>query len=478
MMEPVRFEIVEETAKPKSPKIDKLKRERNSSLSRLIKNSQHITELFSTTKELKKLRFDELEMLRDIRDIVESDPAVFENVEHPTQYRREIRAKILPKYINKEFIRSAHDKILGQLIQCSDRPKDQDALMTALVFLQSHTDLGVPHEDNPLWEIIFNLSIKDGISFVDSLAALIEGLDTLKDRDPQALTQEPLLLKFTRQVCQWPIFWRQVVENKNIEPYESLVSAVLRGGLIIELYFDEIIHLPYLLHLHFKDLIYREGFSFDELSESEKEEISKKFFKLILECATRDFQSLLPVLADRINKLKVKTMKDKDQQKAADFVNLLHALQEKDDVNENPLLLTILIAKMSIRKYWENRRDFFFFFTILKNPEEPRNYFDYGQILYQQKHPEAIERVFQCALEIDGDSFWGYWGLGNLQLKQSDFFESEQNLHNALKIVQQLEILAPGNLKRELFLIKEDIKKLSLRKVKKQVNSQQQISLF
>ena len=39
-----------------------------SSLERLIINSENISELLTTKKELKNLRFDELDLLRDIRE--------------------------------------------------------------------------------------------------------------------------------------------------------------------------------------------------------------------------------------------------------------------------------------------------------------------------------------------------------------------------------------------------------------------------
>ena len=76
-------------SKQKEPKAPK------SSLERLVFNSERITELLMSRKELKNLRFDELELLRDIRDLVEIDPKKFENIKNPVEFRREIRIKIL-----------------------------------------------------------------------------------------------------------------------------------------------------------------------------------------------------------------------------------------------------------------------------------------------------------------------------------------------------------------------------------------------
>lgn len=468
-MQPVHFEIVDE-------KHDRFRGaySKQTSLSRLITNAEYISQLFSDRKELRQLRFDELDMLRDIREMTESDPSKFDDIKDPSQYRRQIRSQILPKYLTPNFIRLTREKILAELIQSSPQKRDQDALMTAMVFLQSHTDLGVPCEDNPLWEIIFNLSIKDGIRFVDSLAALIEGLDTLKNKDPDRLSQDPMVLQMTKQVCQWPIFWRQLIEYQDAQPFDSLLSALLRGEMMIELYFDEIIHLPLFLYRQFNKILTKEIL----LSDLEKEEIARITFNNILKSATIDLPSIIPILKKRLNKAKKKTQKERNNDKVEQIDILINSLNTNDHIANNVFLLTLLIAKISMKKYWENKRDFFFFFTIFKNPEEPRNYFDYGQIMYKQKYFEPIENVYRCAIEVAEPSFWGYWGLGNFQLKRNELFDSERNLLTALKIVQQQEINTYGNLKRELFLIKDDIRKLKLKKLKEQANHQPQIVLF
>ncbi|MBD3288099.1 hypothetical protein GF337_04790 [candidate division KSB1 bacterium] len=476
-MEPARFEIVDDLFSSRQKRGDSKKR-KFSSFDRLLNNSQRITKLFTSRAELKKLRFDELDMLRDLRELVEAADLKFEEFNNPSLYRREIRSRILPKYLTNDFVRSCYDKILSQLIRSSSKSKDQDALMTALVFLQSHTDLGVPPEDNPLWEIIFNLSIKDGFRFVDSLSALFEGLDTVEGKDQDGYPQEPPELAITKEVCQWKIFWRQVVEHENVRPYEALVSRLLRGDLLIDLYFDEIIHLPLLLHRLFKDQLSDENFLSDDISEIEKEFISRNVFKNILRCAEVDIPPLIPKLIERIKQAKKAATKQEEQEIIDQFDALIKSLKQKHQVTSNTFILTLLIAKISIRKFWDNRRDFFTFLTIFKNPEEPRGYYDLSQIMYKQKYFDSIENVLKCAIELNPDQFWGYWGLGNFQLKQNQFAESKQNLTKALTIVQHLEIQNPGALKRELFLIKEDIKKLNSNKVKHQADTQRQIDLF
>ena len=161
---PPRFEIVEKVIK--ETKVEK--KLHKTSLERLIENSEHIADVLLSRKKLKNLRFDELELLREIRDLVETNPNKFEKLKQPDEFRREIRATILPKFIQENFIKDAEEKLLSELLN-SDQRVDQDSLMTALVFLQSHTDLGLPLEDNPLWETIFNLSLRDGLQFVDTL---------------------------------------------------------------------------------------------------------------------------------------------------------------------------------------------------------------------------------------------------------------------------------------------------------------------
>lgn len=476
-MEPVRFEIVDDLVSSRHKRGDSKKR-KFSSFDRLLNNSQRITKLFTSRSELKKLRFDELDMLRDLRELVEAADLKFEEFNNPSLYRREIRSRILPNYLTNEFVKICYDKILSQLIKSSTKSKDQDALMTALVFLQSHTDLGVPAEDNPLWEIIFNLSIKDGFRFVDSLSALFEGLDTVEGQNPDGYQEEPDELRITKEICQWPIFWRQVVEHENVRPYEALVSQILRGDLIIDLFFDEIIHIPLLLYRLFKDQLSDENFMSEDISEIEKEFISRNVFKNILRCAEVDIPPLVPKLIERIKRAKKAAVKAKDKEKSDQFETLIKTLKKNENVTRNTFILTLLIAKISIKKYWDNKRDFFAFLTIFKNPEEPRSYYDLSQIMYKQKYFDSIETVLNCAIELDPDQFWGYWGLGNFQLKQNQFAESNKNLTRALMIVQHLEIKNPGELKRELFLIKEDLKKLNSNKVKHQTSTHQQIDLF
>ena len=51
-------------------------------------------------------------------------------------------------------------------------------------------------------------------------------------------------------------------------------------------------------------------------------------------------------------------------------------------------------------------------------------------------------------------------------------------LTQALKIVQHREIINPGKLRREVFLIKDDIKALKQKKVRFEAKKQEQIDLF
>ena len=467
----VHFELVEEVsaAKRKTAKPPK------TSLERLIYNSENISNLLTSKKELKNLRFDELDLLRDIRDLVESDPKRFENIKKPIEFRREIRTKVLPEFITREFIRMTQEKLLNELMRTSRSGNDQDALMTALVFLQSHTDLGLPLEDNPLWEIIFNLSIKDGLRFIDSLTVLIEGLDSLKIKDPEILTRDPIILQKTKQICQWPLFWKRLIENKEILPFEGIVSSILRGDIMIEIYFDELVHLPYFLYQLFKPDLHKTDFLTEAIPDGDRETLAEKLYHAILNSVEKDLPSLLPTLIKRIEKYILKITASDHREQLQSAIDLLEA---GNPLANNIFLITLMAAKISMRKYWENQRDRFFFFTILKDPLDAKNYFDYGHILLKQKQIKTAEQLFNCAIEIDPQNFWGYWGLGNCYFKGNKLEKSEQLLKAALKSAQQFEIQEPLKFRRELFLMKEEIKKVKEKKIRLQSSKQPQTDLF
>lgn len=459
----------------KTPTQKKKGTKTQSSLERLVNNSEKISRLLTEKKELKNLRFDELELLRDIRNLVETDPKKFENIKNPLEFRREIRAKILSKYITAEFIKQIQEKLLNELLNTSHIGADQNALMTALVFLQSHTDLGLPVEDNPLWEIIFNLSIKDGLKFIDVLSALTEDMDSVKINDPEIINREPRILQKTKQICQWPIFWKLIIEHKEILPFEGIVSAILRGDLMVEIYFDELVHLPNYLFQLFKSNLGKNEFLSEMIPDNDKELLAKDLYQAILKSVEKDAPFLLPILIKRTDKIasKVKEPTQKEQLQLA-----IDTLKADNHLANNIFLITLIAAKISMKKYWENQRDQFFFFTILKNPLDAKNYFDYGRILLKQKHSLNAEQLFRCAVEIDPQSFWGFWGLGNYFLKKKRFGKAEEFYSQGLKIAQQLEIQKPNRFRRELFLMKEDMRKLTQKKVKRQVLEQPQIDLF
>lgn len=468
---PARFEIVDDAAfsKKKHIKVPK------SSLERLIYNSENITNVLTSKKELKKLRFDELSLLRDIRELVESNPERFASLDDPMEFRREIRATVLPLYITPEFIRTTQEKLLNELVRTPRNRKDQDSLMTALVFLQSHTDLDLPLEDNPLWEIIFNLSIKDGLKFVDFLTVLTEGIDSLKTDDPEILTRDPIILQKTKQICQWPIFWKILIEQKEILPFEELVSSILRGNIMIELYFDELVHLPFFLYKLFHKKMDDEDFLTELVPDGDKEDLANQLYSEILNSVEKDAPFLIPNLVKRIKNIQRRTNKAEEK---TQLDLALATLESDDSLANNIFLITLIAAKISMRKYWENRRDRFFFFTILKNPLDPKNYYDYGQILIRQKELVTAEQLFKCAIEINPASFWGYWGQGHYYYKVNEFFEAEKFLLQALRITQQEEIKKPAEYKRELFLVKDDIKRLRQARVKLQVDTNPQIDMF
>lgn len=466
-----QFEFIEQPSPRK-------KREQapKTSLERLVYNSENISRLLTTKKELKNLRFDELDLLRDIRNLVETDPQKFENIKNPIEFRREIRAKILPKYISDEFIRSTQEKLLNELLRTSRTGTDQDALMTALVFLQSHTDLDLPLEDNPLWEILFNLSIKDGLKFIDVLTVLIEGLDSLKIRDPEILTREPRILQKTKQICQWPIFWKLLIDHKEILPYEAMVSSILRGELMIEIYFDELVYLPYFLYQLFKSSLQKDNFLNETIPDGDKQLQAHELYHAILKSVEKDLPHLLPTLIKRIEKI-LKKVKDANRKEQLQL-SIDTLISKKDQLSNNIFLITLVAAKISMKKYWENQRDRFFFFTILKDPLDSKNYFDYGHILLKQKYTANAKQLFKCAIEIDPQNFWGFWGLGNLYFKTNNLIKAEQFYFQGLKIAQQLELQQPNSYRRELFLIEEDMKKLKQKKIKLQALEQPQIDFF
>jgi len=467
---PPRFEIVEKAIK--ETKLEK--KLHKTSLERLIDNSEHIADVLLSRKKLKKLRFDELELLREIRELVETNPNKFDKLKQPSEFRREIRATILPKFIQENFIKDAEEKLLAELLTSNQRV-DQDSLMTALVFLQSHTDLGLPLEDNPLWETIFNLSLKDGLRFVDTLTALMEGMNNVRVQDPEILTQDPLILQKTKQICQWPVFWRLLIEHKEILPFEGLISTILRGELMIELYFDELVHLPYSLYQLFKDDLNNPDFITELIPDGDKEKLAKKLTGAILDSVEKDLPFLLPDIIRRIEKVSKKQKKNefKDQLQQA-----LETLKSKDKLANNIFLIMLIAAKISMRKYWESKRDRFFFFTILKNPLESKNYFDYGHILIRLKKKKTAKQLFKCAIEIEPEKFWGYWGIGQLFNSANKIREAEQYLITAMKKAQKFEIQQPHNFRRELFLIKEDLKKVKKKQARLQVKEQPQIDLF
>lgn len=465
-----RFTLLNEMANQSGIK----KKIPKTSLERLIYNSEHLYEILSDNKKLKSLRFEELELLRDIRDLVESEQQKFEKIKHPDAYRRELRAAILPGYITPDLIKNVEEKLLAELLN-TQLKSEQDALMTALVFLQSHTDLHLPVEDNPLWETIFNLSLKDGLKFVDSLTVLLEGIDSLKLNDPDQLTRDPIILQKTKQICQWAVFWRRLIEYQAILPFEGAISAVLRGEILIELYFDELVHLPYSLYQLFSDEMNRADFLSESIPDGDKEKLTEKLTQAIQRCAEKDLPFILPELIKRIEKITNKQARGelKDQLQQA-----LNQLRAEDQVANNFFLVMLIAAKISMKRYWENRRDRFFFFTILKNPLDAKNYFDYGNILLRLKKNRVAEQLFHCAIEINPDAFWGYWGLGLFYLKKNKIIPADEYLRIALNKAQKIAIRQPQKFHREMFLIKEDLKKLGRKKIRQQTKTQVQIELF
>lgn len=468
---PLRFEFINEML------VDRKKAARppKSSLERLIYNSENISHLLASRTELKTLRFDELELLREIRDLVDSDPKKFEHIKNPVEFRRAIRIKVLPKFITREFIRMTQEKLLNELLKVSHGGIEQDSLMTALVFLQSHTDLGLPMEDNPLWEIIFNLSLKDGLRFIDSLTVLLEGMDSLKIKDPELLTRDPIILQKTRQICQWPIFWKLLIAHQEIVPFEGIVSALLRGEVVIEIYFDELVHLPLYLHQLFAADLNDPNFLSEMVTDQQQETLARQLYDTILKSAEKDLPSLLPTLIKRLEKLRPKTAAG---ERAEPLDLAIHTLSSKNPLANNIFLITLLAAKISMRKYWENQRDRFFFFTILKDPMDAKNYFDYGHILLKQRHIKTAEQLFECAIEIGPQSFWGYWGLATCYLKSQKLDKADDLLETALKLAQQMEIQTPLQWRRELFLIKDELKRVREKKVKQQASQHLQIDMF
>ncbi|MBN1155209.1 hypothetical protein JXB12_09860 [candidate division KSB1 bacterium] len=478
-MEAIQFEIVNSGSESHAGYLS-TRRRRENSLKRLVVNSEHITRLFSVVKELRSIRFDELELLRDLRELVETESQRFDKIKEPAEFRREIRSRMLPRYLSTDFIQMTQKKLMTELMVTTQNKQDQDALLTAMIFLQSHTEIGIPVEENPLWEIIFNLSLKDGIRFVDSLTAFNEGLDTLKSSDPSALYQEPPVLQFTKDICEWPIFWKKLVNSTNIQAYEDVVSAILRGELIINFQFDEICHLPLNLFRIYNDVhqaansdMSSDGFI--PMTDEQREEVAQDLLDHINRALEADGAVLIPALKTAFNQINFK--KSNVGHGVADVFQRMKDLDMLQWIR-HPIIITLMVAKISSKKYWDNKLDYFFLFTIMKNPEDPQNYFEYSQILIKLKKYNIIEHLLHLAIELDKNTFWGYWGLGTYYLRKNDLEACETNLSTALKLAQHLEIESPGRYRRELFLIKEDIRRLNCKKIKKEARSHEQITLF
>jgi tetratricopeptide (TPR) repeat protein len=235
------------------------------------------------------------------------------------------------------------------------------------------------------------------------------------------------------------------------------------------------VHLPYSLFQLFKSEMHDDNFLSEIVPDGTKESQAHQLYETILKSVEKDLPFLLPILIKRIKAFLKKT-RSKDHHAQLEIA--LETLKAREQFANNIFLITLLAAKISMKKYWENQRDRFFFFTILKNPLDAKNYYDYGHILLKQKQTPTAEQLFHCAIEIDPKSFWGYWGLGFFFLKNSKLPDAEKLYDSALKLAQQSEIQHPTKFRRELFLIKEDMKKLKEKKLKMQSAQQPQIDLF
>jgi hypothetical protein len=253
---------------------------------------------------------------------------------------------------------------------------------------------------------------------------------------------------------------------------------MLRGELAIELYFDEIIHVPLFLFRLFKRKKMNEASDLSTMGDDDRAALARAIFEQINAALNLDYALLKPVLIKRLETSREKLDKSGNSDQSKALTEVIHALVKSPESSGNPFLLAMVMTKVSNQKYWDNKRDFLFFMTILKDPETPQHYHTYSRILDRLKIIDASEGVLKCAIGLKEDDFWGYWGLGNHYMNKNELDKSETQLNEALKIAQQLEIYSKESYTRELFLIKEDILKLNKKKIKEEAKTHQQIDLF
>jgi len=150
-------------------------------------NLKGLAELLTSRSGLAEVRFGPEALsgqLRAYRERSERSPAgqqrrAAQGTAEPLDVRgeachNEIVAALLPSLVTPRLV----DRTRRALERCLSDPrntkKDVKSLLTGLFLLQSQKDDRLPTSDNPLWELIFNLSISDLFSAQERLDGLVE----------------------------------------------------------------------------------------------------------------------------------------------------------------------------------------------------------------------------------------------------------------------------------------------------------------
>jgi len=141
-------------------------------VSNFIKNIQHLAGLFTTEESLKEIRFDSKSLYEKLEltdpttnaamiDIYSNDDFTYYS-ENYEEFWKETRAAILPDFVTDELAENL-DKTFKILLQKKRGfKKDYRAILAGSLLAKSHIVAlkESPVEENNLWELIFNATIK------------------------------------------------------------------------------------------------------------------------------------------------------------------------------------------------------------------------------------------------------------------------------------------------------------------------------
>jgi len=305
------------------------------------------------------------------------------------------------------------------------------ALRLARILLEP-MDPEIGPEGNPVWAVLFDLSMQELLSRIEleELEPEVEEVevDELLDDLDERLSPEIVVAELERLLAENPEL--EGHPGFDLATAEDVLGLAWDGELGFSFDFPDLLQLPLALVELAEGMEEEEEEAWAEPAEEEEETWEEQVVDRLKTCLADDLTDEMEAQFKQWLEAEVAGTTDPGRR---ELLTMAQTLNQMFVAEDNPLYLALYYA--SFFQIHEDLPEEFGeeIEEILGAPEEEETYFEYGEALQEAGQPEKAIRAFERGLELNEEHYAGHRGLAYCYRDLGDLEKARQAMEMALQ---------------------------------------------